>query len=148
MSTLLQKIVVKKGLEPIESWSSLVRNPNSFLEEVASRLMLSWDIDPESVVISDKVPDSSDRTKIWIKTSWPYGIGKIIDGNYQMDYGMSGYMPNIPFQAASSVMEPLKGNVRKLSDNEVKAFGLYSAPEEKATSKMSWYIFEPKEITY
>jgi len=144
---LISKIIVKKGIEPIDSWTSLAKNPTSFLEEVASRLMLSYSIESESIVLSDNVPNASDRSKVWIKTSWPYAIGKVIGGAYQMDYGMSGYVPNIPFQS-SDLIEPLRAKVRKLSDTEIKNFGLYSAPEEKATLKMHWYIFEPDQIRY
>jgi hypothetical protein len=145
---IVLKLVVKKGLEPIESWTSLCKDPTSFLNEVASRLVGAYDIDDAQVVVSDKVPPPSDRNKLWIKTSWPYGIGKVIEGFYQMDYGMSGYMPNIPFQQQESLAEPLKGFVRKLTTEEVKNFGLFLADASKAATRMNWYIFEPEEISY
>ncbi len=139
----IQKLVVKKGLEPISSWESLFKDPESFFEEVARRLALSYEIDFKGIVISDKPPASIDRSKLWVKTSWPYGVGKIIGGSYQMDYGMSGFNPNIPFQALE---DPLKEKVRKLSDAEIKEYGLYRADETKAISRLDWYIFEPDEI--
>lgn len=139
----IQKIIVKKDIEPVESWESLFKDPQSFFEEVASRLMLSYDIDFNGVVISDKKPTTADRGKIWVKTSWPYAIGKLIGGSWQMDYGMSGFNPNIPFQALT---DPLKDKVRKLSDTEIKEYGLYRADKEKAANRLDWYIFEPGDI--
>lgn len=145
----IQKIIVKSGVEPITSWDSLCRDPNSFMREVASRLALSFDLVPENIVISEKVPEPSERNKLWVKTSWPYGLGKLIEGKFQMDYGMSGMMPNIPFQASSDSFElATRDFVKKLSDVEIKDFGLYSADESKAKNKMAWYVFEPAEIQY
>jgi hypothetical protein len=144
----IQKIVVKNDIEPIPSWNSLCKDPTTFISEIASRLALSYDLVFESIVISEKVPEPSDRSKLWVKTSWPYGVGKLIEGKFQMDYGMSGMLPNIPFQASADLFEPARDFVRKLSDVEVRDFGLYSADSAKAINKMSWYIFEPNEISY
>jgi hypothetical protein len=145
---ILSKLVVKKDIEPLSSWDSLCRDPNEFLDEIASRLILSYTIDAESVVISDKVPTSTDRNKLWIKTSWPYGIAKLISGKYQVDYGMTGFPTAVPFQASDSHPNILMDKVRKLSDVEVKEYGLFFADATKATRKMSWYIFEPDDIEY
>lgn len=146
MST--QRIVVRNGSEPMPAWNSLCKDPTSFLNEIASRLGLEFDILFESVIISEKVPEASDRKKLWVKTSWPYGIGKLIDGRFQMDYGMSGMLPNIPFQASVANFDPPKDFVRKLSDVEMKEFGLFNAADDKAVKRMPWYIFEPQEINY
>jgi hypothetical protein len=148
MSKGIQKIIVKNDAEPITSWNSLCKDPTTFISELASRLALSYDIISDSIVISEKVPEPSDRSKLWVKTSWPYGVGKLIEGKFQMDYGMSGMLPNIPFQASATLFEPARDFVRKLSDVEVRDFGLYSADVTKATKKLSWYIFEPNEISY
>ncbi len=144
---MTQRLIVKNDAEPISSWASLCKDPTTFLSEIASRLALSYDIVFESIVISEKVPEPSDRSKLWVKTSWPYGVGKLIEGKFQMDYGMSGMMPNIPFQANDETFQ-VRDYVRKLSDEEVRNYGLYAADKEKAKNRMSWYIFEPREISY
>jgi len=145
---IVSKLVVKKSLEPIDSWASLCKDPNSFLNEVASRLVLSYEIDHENIIISDKIPPPSDRGKVWVKTSWPYGIGKVVEGKYQMDYGMSGYPAFIPFQQSDLIIKPLKGFVRELTGSEIKDFGLFLADITKAPNRMNWYIFEPEDIEY
>lgn len=145
MDTKFQlKLSVLKGIEPSDTWQSLCKSPASFLQEIADRLGAEFSAVIGDVVLSSSPPDISLRDKVWIKTSPPYAIGKMIGGSYQMDYGMSGFNPNIPFQAKK--FDPMPEGVRQLSSSEVKEFGLYDANDEKATKKMNWYIFEPLDI--
>ena len=141
---------VKSGVEPIDSWQSLCRDPNTFLTEVASRIIAVGTFSTDTIVISDKTPAQTERRKIWIKTSFPYGIGFLIEGSYQMDYGMSQYPVNVPFLKKASDMDPLPAYTREIPSSEITAFGLPKLGD-KATENTSrlyrYYIFEPSEIT-
>ena len=142
-------ISVTQGIEPLEDWSH-ISTPEQLLAEISKRLFVKAVIDSDSVVISDKVPTSGDRSKIWIKTSKPYGIGKLIEGSYKMLY-FNGHPVGTPFLASDSFMSPLTENVRKLSEQEVIDYGLpklQNEDKDKVKNRHSYYIFEPKEISY
>lgn len=147
ITKLLAKLEVKKGVEPIDSWKSLCKDPTTFLKEIADRLVLSQDLDIDKVIVSDNVPSPADRGKLWVKTSWPYALGVMIDGSFRMDYGLSGFPVNTPFLALPSIMEPLKGNVAKLSDTDITNYGLTNTTVG-ASNRLRYYIFSPLEVTY
>lgn len=145
MSEQTFKVEVLEGVEPIDSWSSLCKTPQILLTEIAKRLVAVGSFIDANVIASDKVPVASDRRKIWIKTSWPYGIGVVIGGSYQMDYGMTGMVPFTPFLHAE--FDPTPGNVRMLSDTEINNFGITNTSSD-APNRMRWYIFEPVQIKF
>src|SRR5687768_16865658 len=101
------KVEATNSDNPWPTWSSVARNVESFIREIASRLVVEADEISDTVVQSDKVPSAKDRLKIWVKTSWPFGIGVLIEGGYQMDYGLSGYPVRIPFLKLKSEMTVL-----------------------------------------
>lgn len=143
------ELKVKEDREPIPSWDNLCRNPDVFLTEIATRLVAFGSFDPDSIIISENVPSSSDRTKIWIKTSFPYGIGFLIEGSYKMDYGLSGLPVKVPFLALATDerLDPLPARTRILSSSEISDYGIPKI-SDKATNPMSWFIFEPLDIEF
>lgn len=133
------------GIEPIPSWGSLCKTPQTLLTEIAKRLVAVGTLQDTNLIISDKVPTSKERRKIWIKTSWPYGIGYVIEGSYQMDYGMTGLPVNIPF--LHTEFQNTLGFVRILSSSELEGYGIADT-NTSAPNRMRWYIFQPPQIKY
>jgi hypothetical protein len=146
MSTNIElRLEEKNSAEPIDSWESLCKDPSTFLNELTRRLIAVGNISFPGLVISDDVPPASDRGKVWIKTSWPYGIGKTIEGSYKMDYGMSGYPVGIPF--LKEEIRPLKTGLSQLTPNQLNEYGIQNT-SDNATKRMRWYIFNPPEIKF
>lgn len=142
-------VSVKSTDNPWPAWNSVAKNVESFVSEIAARLVVDADEVSDTTIASDKVPGAGDRTKIWIKTSWPFGIGVLIEGQYQMDYGMSQYPVRIPFLKLESEMTTLRDRVRKLSTEEIEAFGLPKLQTgTDVTNPVAYYIFEPNPISY
>lgn len=134
---------------PWPTWQSMALDPESLTKEIASRLMIQADEMSESIFISDDTPPQGEREKLWIKTSWPYGIGKLIAGKYRMDYGMSGFPVNVPFlRSDKSFGTSLPPSLRKLTPEEVLMRGLprLQDPEGQTTDRHSYYIFSPAEV--
>lgn len=148
MAETLFPLRTKEDAEPIPDWTSLCRNPETFMNEVAARLLAVGNFSPDSIIISPTVPSNTNRLKIWIKTSFPYGIGYVIEGSYKMDYGMSGMPVDIPFIRKKTLMSPMPGNTRRITDAEATTMGLPKLQGEDATREVSYYIFEPAEIEY
>lgn len=132
--------------EPNLTWEEVCSDPMKLFEEFARRFV----VDAKSfkslvlAVKNDNVPEPSDRSKIWIKTSWPYGIGIVIDGTYKMDWGLSEYPVDTPFLRKESDMEPLKEFVRQLTSDEIANYGLTNTSGSHK-DKMKWFIFEPED---
>lgn len=141
------QIDVLKDPELAPEWPQMCNDPLVFLKEIAKRLFVS--IDPnrisDNTIISPSIPGAGDRSKLWIKTSWPYGVGFIANGEYQMDYGASGYPVGIPFLHQS--ISPKPAYVTELGDLKLKEFGMEEMQTKTtATKRMFWYIFEPPAI--
>lgn len=127
-----------------DDWSGICNSKRAFLAFLASRLIASVDTNSLSnIVISDTTPRGEDKNKLWVKTSWPYGIGFLGDGEFQMDYSFTGYPVNTPF--LHSEILPLRDNVRKLSDGDITNFGLTNTKTD-AKNRMFWYMFTPPSI--
>lgn len=148
MADKIFPLEVKADPEPIKDWASLCKDPDTFLKEVANRLVAKGSYTPDGIIISDTVPSTANRRKLWIKTSQPYGIGFVVEGSYKMDYGMSGMVPDTPFLRVKTLMDPLPNNVRTISDSEATTLGLPKLQGDIATRQVAWYIFEPAEIEY
>lgn len=143
------QLMVKEDAEPIQNWASLCKDPITFLTEVATRLVAFGTFSTDVIIISDKIPAATDRRKFWIKTSWPYGMGFVVEGVYQMDYGMSQYPVRTPFMKLPSDIDPLPGFVREIDSSEILQYGIPPIRDkETTTNPMKWYIFEPPAITY
>lgn len=140
-------ISVLKDIEPEAKWPQMCNDPNIFFNEIAKRLFVKIDTNllAENVVISGTIPQSVDRGKIWFKTSWPYAIGFLANGEYQMDYGVTGLPKNIPF--LHKAFDPTPAHVKQLGDIELDQYGMKEL-QTKSTAKkrMYWYIFEPPAI--
>lgn len=136
------------SIEPILSWGELCKNPSILIAELAKRFFVSIDKDQifENIIISSTIPSSDNRSKVWIKTSWPYGIGIIADGEYKMDYGMSGFPVNIPFLHKEIVTKP--AYVEQIGSITMKEYGIEDfQTKEGASKRMLWYMFNPPRIT-
>jgi hypothetical protein len=136
-----------KDVEPDPKWPQMCNDPTIFLQEISKRLFVKIDSNTlsQNIVISQSIPQAKDRGKLWIKTSWPYGLGFIANGEYQMDYSFTGYPVNIPFLHLP--INPIPQYVRELGSLLLKEYGM-EALETNANAKspMKWYIFEPERI--
>lgn len=142
------QLLKRPGVEPITSWDSVCKDPDSLVDAILERTYIEKEENFDNIVFSDKVPGASERSKIWFKTSWPYAFGKVMDGAYQMDYGMSQYPVGIPF--VSKTIDPLREGLRELSSAEVKEYGMRTLKTEdgEVVTTAKYYIFEPPEIRY
>lgn len=145
MDNIELRLEEKKDLEPIGSWESLCKDPSTFIAELCRRIIAVGGVSTAGLVVSDTVPPASDRGKVWVKTSWPYGIGKTIEGSYRMDYGLSGYPVNIPFLSAE--IRPLKTGLSELTSSQLNNYGIQDTVST-APQRMRWYIFNPPVITF
>lgn len=134
--------------EPNITWEDLCSDPMKLFKEFARRYIVNANSLKSSTaaIKSDNIPEPVDRGKIWIKTSWPYAIGVVIDGTYKMDWGLSGYPANMPFLWKESKMSPVPGNIHKLTTDEITAFGIVDTTGTDP-EKLSWFIFEPVDPT-
>lgn len=118
------------------------------LKEIVSRISVKTEgITDQSIYISETKPPPDKKSSVWIKTSFPVGIGIIADGVWAIDYGMSGFNRGqiflFNFQAAQGI---IPGGVRLLNETEIADFGLTDTDNNKA-NRLRWAIFEPQEIT-
>lgn len=150
MSELIKKIQVIENKEIEESWPKFLNCPSILFKYIADHFFVSIkDTDlPIGVIISDDVPSGSNRRKLWMKTSWPYGMGFLIEGQYRIDYGITGFPVNIPF--LHKEIEPAYDYVNKLTEEEILTYGLSNmkpSDSDDYTQIMHWYIFNPPEIS-
>jgi hypothetical protein len=134
--------------EPESTWQEFCSNPMRLFEAFAERYVVDASQLKDSIlsVKGDNVPEPADRAKIWIKTSWPYAIGVVIDGTYKMDWGLSEFPVNTPFLYLPSNMEPVPEFVHLLSSQEISDFGLTDTSTGGGSDKrLRWYIFEPED---
>ncbi len=135
---------INKDIEPIpESFKGLCDGPEQLLNFIIKYLSLSTNL-VNNFIESDETPKGDDKKLVWIKTSFPYGIGKHIDGEWQVDYSLSGYPANIPF--LSLPIANLKPGLAALTVAELDAYGINS-PVATATQRMYWYILRPPALT-
>lgn len=135
---------INKEIEPVpQSFKDICDGPSQLLAFIIKYLSFSADI-TNNYIKSENAPTGENKKHIWIKTSWPYGIGAYIDGEWKMDYGMSGYPINMPF--LHSTIADLRVGLRALTDAEVTAYGINNTAAT-ATNRLYWYIFNPPEIT-
>ena len=144
VSTFL-RLIPLNPIEPFLSWEDYCENPSMLLAKFAELYGVEAKFlsDIPSISISGDVPPPEDRSKIWIKTSKPYGIGLMIEGKYQMDYGMNGIPVNTPFLHKD--FNVLFLGLRKLTSQEITDFGLTDTVAG-AKKRMAWYIFEPGDL--
>jgi len=147
MPELFLPIVPIDGIEPEYTWEDYCQDPAKFLREFANNFTVKATAlaGNSSLYQSQDIPPVTERDKIWVKTSWPYGIGIFIDGQYQMDYGASGMVPNTPFLSPLSRFTPNPGNVNLMSDQQIADYGMQNTSGNPAT-RMRWWIFEPEAI--
>ena len=126
-----------------ENFKGLCDSPRSLLNYIASSLLFTVP-DVDNIYIGEKAPKGKDRGKIWIKTTFPYGIGKLLDGEWRIDYGMFGYPVNTPF--LHKKLSVLPEGMKELSDADLDTYGI---PKSTSTStdKMFWYLLETPDQT-
>lgn len=142
------KLSILKDIEVKASWPQMCNDPVIFFQEIAKRLFVSIDTNRllQNIVISSSLPKEEDRGKLWVKTSWPYGIGFVANGEYQMDYGPSGLVQNTPFLHRE--FNPTPQYVSRLGDLQLDRYGMKNLNTEQDTpERMYWYIFEPPIIS-
>lgn len=123
-----------------ENYSELFAgSPAKLLSFIIDNLIIEGTID-DKFIASDEKPQGADKIKLWIKTSWPYGIGKLLDGEWGMDFGMCGYPVNTPF--LHKKITTLKEGLRELTSTELTDYGI-SETSVDAKNRMFWYLFEP-----
>lgn len=145
VSTFL-RLVLLNVKEPFLKWEDFCTDPKSLFEAFSQYYAVEAKFleNIPSIIISEDVPTPEDRSKIWIKTSAPYGIGILIEGEYQMDYGMQGYPVGTPFLHSS--ISPLIEGLTKLTSQEITDYGLTDTVSG-AKKRMSWYLFIPPTIS-
>ena len=142
------QVEVLKDVELSSSWPQMCNDPLVFLKEIARRLFVPIDTDKisENIIISPNIPSAENRSKLWVKTSWPYGVGFLANGEYQMDYGASGFPVKIPFLHKNILPKP--AYVTEVGTLKLKEFGMESMEtNSEAPNRMFWYIFEPPRIS-
>jgi hypothetical protein len=147
MSVERFQISVLRDIEPESKWPQMCNDPQLFMQEIAKRLFVKIDLDTfsQNIIISGSIPQSKDRGKIWVKTSWPYGIGFVANGEYQMDYAFTGYPVNTPF--LSREITPSPQYVSLLGDIQLREYGMEDMQTKPgAKNRMFWYIFQPERI--
>jgi hypothetical protein len=132
-----------------ENCNLMPKSRREILELVAEHLYFEND-DSENakVYVSDNTPPPEKRGSIWIKTSYPYGIGILGDGEWRMDYGMNDFPVNTPFLFNTEAFPAIPGGVRIFSSTDLEKMGITdTASGEAATQRHRWAIFEPGKIT-
>ena len=144
MSDILP-IKVSNNIEPFDSWPDICKSPAVFFNEIAKRLYVDVDVNSigSNVIISPSIPKAEDRGKLWIKTSWPYGIGIVSNGEYNMDYGMCGYPVNVPFLHKEISVKP--SHLEVIGSVTLDEYGMKDL-DTKGTGRFLWYMFTPPKI--
>lgn len=147
MSNQVLEIKVSQDIEPYTQWPDICRSPNTFFIEIAKRLFVDVDVSQigSNIVISPTIPLSKDRSKVWVKTSWPYGFGIVADGVYKMDYGMSGFPVSIPFLHKQFTVKP--AYVEEIGSLALAEYGMKNIDTVDAKNRFLWYIFNPPVFT-
>lgn len=141
------KLVALEGIEPLKTWETFCESPDALFKEFASRFAVdAGDLNTVSIIKSTNIPGPENRSKLWIKTSWPYGIGVAIGGVYQMDWGLSGYPANTPFLHAEITDIP-GPELIKIPDSDLVSYGITNTVPG-AEDRMFWYLFTPPEISF
>ena len=130
-------------IEINDSFKGLCEGPKQLLTCILEHIIFESDIET-NVIIKDSIPNGIEKRSLWVKNSWPYGIGMLIDGEYRMDYGMSGYPVNIPF--LHSTISPIPEGLRQLSDGDLADYGIANTTTT-AYNRLFWYLFEPPSLT-
>ena len=137
----LSKELDQKCIDPKMSLDSLIK-------EILSRVSvkLEGEMNNGLIYISDSKPPPDKKGVIWIKTSEPYGIGIVVNGVWNIDYGLSGRNDGEVFlfnyQLAGGI---IPAGVRLLNDTEIEEFGLTDTDGEKE-KRLRWAIFAPEKI--
>ena len=135
---------INKDIEPIpEDFKSLCESPSALLSFIIKSLSFSLTSD-NNFIKSEEKPTGKDKNLIWIKTGWPYAIGYYIDGEWKMDYSISGFPVNIIF--LHPPINPLKEGITMLTDSVLESYGMGNTVAT-ASARMRWYIFSPNQIT-
>ena len=129
---------IVKDIEPSDI-KLLCESPQTILNFILNNIIFETE-DTGNFIIKEKKPVGDEKKLFWIKNSFPYGIGMLIDGEYRMDFGMSGYPVNSPFLHAP--IGDLKEGLRQLSGAEITSYGIPDTTAG-ASARMLWYIFEP-----
>ena len=137
------QLILLNPKEDGATWEDFEQDPNLLFAEFAKRYAVQAQGVNDNIIKSPKAPLAVDRGKLWIKSTWPYAIISLLDGQFQADWGLSGFMPNTPFLAIP--FSPAKEYVRQLDSNEISKYGLTDT-DEKASKRMRWHIFEPPTI--
>ena len=130
------------------SQCSLPKTMEEMLKEISTRLHVKVEgsSNTDNFYISETKPPPDKRSSIWVKTSFPFGIGIIADGMWAMDYGLSGYNSGqiflFNYKAAQGI---IPGGVRLLTEDEITEYGITDTNNEKA-DRLRWAIFEPGDI--
>lgn len=140
MITINGKLV--NEIEPTATFKGICDGPLALLNYILSNIIFEADVENNIIIKEDK-PKGEEKRRLWVKTSWPYALGMLIDGEYQMDYGMTGYPVNIPFLHAP--FDYLREGVRALGDGDLADYGIGNTVVT-AENRMLWYIFEPPAI--
>jgi hypothetical protein len=134
---------VNNDIEPFPTtFKGLCDSPLSLLSFILKSIVFSVDVE-NKIIIQEEKPTGADKKLLWIKTSWPYGIGMMIEGEYKMDYGMCGFPVNTPFLHAS-IAQSYDG-LKKLTDSELGEFGIAPTTGTSA-NKMFWYLLTPPNL--
>ena len=141
MTTIQGKII--NDIEPSSTFKGLCDGPKQLLQFILANTIFETDIE-NKIIIKDNLPVGEEKRSLWVKTSWPYAVGMLIDGEYQMDYGMCGFPVNTPF--LHSKISLFKDGVRQLGDGDCSDFGINNTITT-ASKRMFWYIFEPPSLT-
>jgi hypothetical protein len=132
-----------------ESCSLMPKSRRELLELVASNLYFEIDqTEDAKIYVSDNIPPPEKRGSIWIKTSYPYGIGILGDGEWRMDYGMNNFPVGTPFLFNPAEYPAIPGGIRIFSSTDLEKMGIADTETGSAvTNRHRWAIFEPDKIT-
>lgn len=141
MSKKIIQGAINNSIEPFPAtFKGLCDSPLNLLNFILSSVLFTVETN-DNIIIKEDRPTGADKKLFWVKTSWPYGIGMMIDGDYKIDYGMCGYPINTPF--LFSALDVLPSGLRKLTSNEITSFGIQDTVVS-ASDRMFWYLFTPE----
>lgn len=133
MAKKLAPLSVAKDKEAQKSWEDIT-TPYQLLLYIAQFLSVNLqELSTLDEIVNGESPPS-DKTKIWIKTSDPIGIGLPVAGSYKMIYQ---YPVNIPFLWMND-LDSIPGSARPLNDGELDQAKLEKPDEDKA----NWIIIQ------
>lgn len=136
-------VPIKNAIEEGVTWEDYAADPLKLFADFARFFAVQASSVNDNIIRSNDVPLAKDRNKLWIKTSWPYGIGALIDGVYKMNYAINGYPVGVPFMAYPIV--PAQDYIREMGAQELQDAGITDTKSD-AVKRMKWYIFQPPEI--